>query len=141
MKFHFYEIVIDGKYIYRVLNTVKKIHLRNISNQENKTSFLVDSEDIEETLRILKANDIPVLNMKEKGIYTKIVDKFFFKLVLIFAFVFVTALIVCSRYIWEISIDGNYTYTTNTIKNFVYSQKIKEGTLKKTSTVKRWKSK
>lgn len=131
MKFHFYEIVIDGKYIYRVLNTVKKNHLRNISNQENKTSFLVDSEDIEETLRILKANDIPVLNMKEKGIYTKIVDKFFFKLVLIFAFVFVTALIVCSRYIWEISIDGNYTYTTNTLKNYVYSQKIKEGTLKK----------
>lgn len=131
MKFHFYEIIIERKYIYRVLNVIKKINIRDVSNHENQTSFLVDSTDVDEMLQLLQANHIKILKIREKGIYTKIVDKFIFKVALIFALVFVTALIICSRFIWEISIDGNYTYTTNTLKNYVYSQKIKEGSSKK----------
>lgn len=130
MKFHFYEIMIDRKYIYRVLNAIKKIDIRDISNQDNKTSFLVESTDVDEMLQVLQNNNIKVLEIKEKGIYTKIVDKFIFKAVITFALVFVTALIVCSRFIWEISIEGNYTYTTNKLKNYVYSQNVKEGSIK-----------
>ena len=131
MKFHFYEIMVDRKYIYRVLNAAKKIKIRNIVNNDNKTSFLVDYTDVDEMLHILNANNIGVLQIKEKGIYTKLVDKFIFKVAIIFALVFITGLIVCSRYIWEISIDGNYSYTADTLKNYIYSQDIKEGLAKK----------
>lgn len=130
MKFHFYEIIIDRKYIYRVFNAIKKINIRDVSNQENQTSFLVDYSDADEMLNILHANDIKILEIKEKGLYTKIVDKFIFKVAVIFTFVFVAALIICSKFIWEISVEGNYTYTTATLKNYIYSQNIKEGSIK-----------
>lgn len=130
MKFHFYEIIIDRKYIYRVLNSIKNNDIRNIKNKENCTSFYVEADNINDTLKILKENNIKALEVNEKGIYTKIIDRLIFKLLITFVFVFVTALIICSRYIWEISIDGNYSYTANTIKNFIYSQQIKEGSKK-----------
>ncbi len=131
MKFHFYEIIVDRKYVYRVFNVIKNINIRDVSIHEDKTSFLVDSADAEEMLHILKDNDIRILEIHEKGIYTKIVDKFIFKVAVIFALVFVTLLIVSSRFIWEISVEGNYTYTTNKLRNYIYSQSIREGTAKK----------
>lgn len=131
MKFHFYEIIIDGKYIYRVLNSIKNNNIRDIRNKGNCTRFYVEANHIDETLNLLKVNDIKTIEVNEKGIYKKIVDKLIFKLVITFALIFIIALIFFSRYIWEISIDGNYSYTSDTIKNFVYSQKIKEGSSKK----------
>lgn len=130
MKFHFYEIIIDRKYIYRVLNAANKINIRNIINKDDKTSFYVDYTDIDETLNILKGNNIHILKISEKGIYTKLTDKFIFKVAIIFAFVFISGLILCSRYIWEISVEGNYSYTTNKLKTFIYSQNIREGLAK-----------
>lgn len=130
MKFRFCRIEIESKYIYRLLNSTGNIELRNIRRKDDVTSFIIDYKDKESLKLILNEVNINVLKWEDKGLYTKIVNFTTLKIIGGVITIFVFLMLISSLFIWEISVDGNYSYSTNQIESFVNKQNIKEGILK-----------
>ena len=128
MKFHFYEIETDKKYLYRILNNISNISLENIKYKKHNIVFVVDASYIQLLKNIFEEKNIPLFKCEEKGIYTIITNRLFLKVSGVFCLVFIIFILISSRYVWNISVDGNYSYTKDAIKRFVYSKNIKEGT-------------
>lgn len=127
MRLHFYRVEIESRYIYRVLNSSGDINLRKIQIDEEKASFEVDYKDIENLKIILNNLNINILHLTEKGAYVKIINFPVIKSFVCILMIFVLIMSVNSLFIWNISVDGNYTYSNNQIISFLHSKKIVEG--------------
>lgn len=127
MKFHFCKIEIESKYIYRLLNNTGKIKLRKIIVGEKKTEFIVNFCDAEEMKSILAELNIEILNFEEKGLYVKFVNFSVIKIAVAVFAVFILLMVISSMFIWQITIDGNYSYSDNQLINFIHGKNIKEG--------------
>lgn len=130
MKLRFCRIEIESKYIYRLLNNTGRIELRNIRTKDDITSFIIDYKDKESLMSILYDVDINILKIEEKGLYTNIVNFTTLKIIGGVIAIFVLLMLISSLFIWKITIDGNYSYSTNQIESFVNKQNIKEGIFK-----------
>ena len=132
MVFHSYDIEINENYIYRLLNNTNQIKIRNIKSKNNVTAFTIDSEDYEELLKIAGKLKIKIINSRERGIYVFITKFPVIKAVICTVLIFLMMIIINSQFIWKITVDGNYSYTSKQIIEYVNKNKIKEGMLKKT---------
>lgn len=130
MKFRFSKVEIDESRLYRLLNNSGEIQIRNIVTSEGKMSFTIDYRDSEELKELLKKLNIEILSWEDKGIYTRIVNSSAIKLVIGIFMIFVLLMMINSLFIWEISVDGNYSYSDSQIISFVHKNKIKEGITK-----------
>lgn len=130
MKFHFYKVEIESRYIYRLLNNTGNIKLRNIKVGEETAEFMVDYGDYHELKCILDENKIKLTGIEEKGIYVKVINFPVIKITVAVLAIFILLMTVNSLFIWKISVDGNYSYTDNQIINFVHSKNIREGITK-----------
>lgn len=130
MVFHSYDIEINENYIYRLLNNTKQIKIRNIKSENNVTVFTIDSDDYEELIKIAGKLKIRILNSREKGICVFLTKFSVIKAVICTVLIFLMLIVVNSKFIWKISVDGNYSYTSKQIIEYVNKNKIKEGMLK-----------
>ena len=130
MKLHFCRVEIDSKYIYRLLNNSGEISLRKIRTENNVTSFIIDYKDKEYLKQRLNELNINILKWEDKGLYANIVNFPVIKLLAGITMIFVLLMAINSMFIWQISVDGNYSYSDNQIINFVHKQEIKEGIVK-----------
>ena len=130
MVFHSYDIEINENYIYRLLNNTKQIKIRNIKSENNVTVFTIDSDDYEELIKIAGKLKIRILNSRERGICVFLTKFSVIKAVICTVLIFLMLIIVNSKFIWKISVDGNYSYTSKQIIEYVNKNKIKEGMLK-----------
>lgn len=129
MKYHFCRIYIEKKYLYRVLNACKNITIRNIKKENDEASFEINYSDREYLITLLQNENIPLVREKQYGYFS-----FFkfnkLKLVLSAAIIIVLILYINSRYIWNISVEGNYSYSAPQIISYVHKNGFKEGMLK-----------
>lgn len=130
VKFHYCEIEFDANYIYRLLNNSGEIRLRNIRTQDKKTTIMVEFSDKEEILEMMERLNIEVLACRDRGIYTFITQFPVIKAAAFVSMIFVLLMMINSLFIWKISVDGNYSYTSNQIIRFVNRLNIKEGIVK-----------
>ena len=129
MVFHSYDIEINENYIYRLLNNTIQIKIRNIKSENNVTVFTIDSDDYEELIKIAGKLKIRILNSRERGICVFLTKFSVIKAVICTVLIFLMLIIVNSKFIWKISVDGNYSYTSKQIIEYVNKNKIKEGML------------
>ena len=115
MVFHSYDIEINENYIYRLLNNTKQIKIRNIKSENNVTVFTIDSDDYEELIKIAGKLKIRILNSRERGICVFLTKFSVIKAVICTVLIFLMLIIVNSKFIWKISVDGNYSYTSKQI--------------------------
>lgn len=129
MKYHFYKIQVDSKYFYRILNNVGNISLTNLNLQDEIFSFDISFKDIKELIIICERCQIPILDKQEFGTYTKIVKRSVMNTLAIVIMIFMLLLIINSLFIWNITIDGNYTNSSDEIVLFI-NKTVKCGALK-----------
>lgn len=126
MKYYSYKIYIDKQYLYRVLNLSRNISIRNVVRGDQTASFEIDHTDRNTLYQLLEQENIPVHHEKQFGYF-----KFFkfnkLKLIILASIITVSMLYVNSRYIWKISVDGNYSHTSREIVGYVHKSKYKEG--------------
>lgn len=127
MKLHFCKVEIESQYVYRLLNYSKDIPLTKIKIKEDKTSFEIDFKDVERLKNILDEVNVKILKLAEDGLYVKMMNFPMIKsLSCIFA-IFIMLMALNSLFIWNIDIDGNYTYTSSQISSFLRQKNISEG--------------
>ena len=111
MKFHFYRIKINSKHIYRLLNCCRNNEIRDVELDKDYAGFSINYNQYSDLEKILKENNIEIVNRQELGIYTKITNLQFIKSVIYIFAIFILLLIANSAFIWKITIKGNYSYT------------------------------
>ena len=94
MKFHFYEIETDKKYLYRILNNISNISLENIKYKKHNIVFVVDASYIQLLKNIFEEKNIPLFKCEEKGIYTILTNRLFLKVSGVFCLVFIIFILI-----------------------------------------------
>ena len=130
MKFHFYRIKINSKHIYRLLNCCRNNEIRDVEIDKDYAGFSINYNQYSDLEKILKENNIEIVNRQELGIYTKITNFQFIKSVIYIFAIFILLLIANSAFIWKITIKGNYSYTAEQMIDYVHEKGVKEGVLK-----------
>lgn len=130
MKFHLYNITVNKKYIYRILNKSENIKIRNVKFSEENVSFVIEKQDIDKVNNLLGKENISPVAITESGVYTYLTSIPIIKTTLCIIIIFIAILFVNSLFIWNIHVDGNYSYSGEQISNFVRKQNIKEGCFK-----------
>lgn len=130
MKLHFCRVEIRSKYIYRLLNNSGDIELRNIRTKDDVTGFTINYKDKEKLTSLLNELNINVLKFEERGLYTNIINFSVIKMIAGIIMIFILLMLVNSLFIWQISVDGNYSYSSSQITSFIHSQNINEGIIK-----------
>ena len=130
MKFHFYRIKINSKHIYRLLNCCRNNEIRDVEIDKDYAGFSINYNQYSDLEKILKENNIEIVNRQELGIYTKITNLQFIKSVIYIFAIFILLLIANSAFIWKITIKGNYSYTAEQMIDYVHKKGVKEGILK-----------
>ena len=74
MKFHFYRIKINSKHIYRLLNCCRNNEIRDVEIDKDYAGFSINYNQYSDLEKILKENNIEIVNRQELGIYTKITN-------------------------------------------------------------------
>ena len=131
INFHYLVIEINENYIYRLLNNSGNIKLRNIVSKDNVTRITVSYKDKERALSLLEKLNIDVRNIREEGLYTVITKFPIVKSAAFIIMIFTLLLMINSLFIWNISVQGNYSYTTSQITSFLKKINIREGIRKK----------
>lgn len=130
MKFHFSKVEIDEKYLYRLLNNSGEIRIRNIVLHDGKCSFIIDYSNGVRLRELLKKLNIEILSWEDQGIYTAIINFAAIKTLIGVSMIFILLMLINSLFIWNISVDGNYSYSDRQIISFVHKNKITEGSTK-----------
>lgn len=130
MKFHFSKVEIDEKYLYRLLNNSGEIRIRNIVLHDGKCSFIIDYSNGVRLRELLKKLNIEILSWEDQGIYTTIINFVTIKTLIGVSMIFILLMLINSLFIWNISVDGNYSYSDRQIISFVHKNKITEGSTK-----------
>lgn len=130
MKFHFSKVEIDEKYLYRLLNNSGEIRIRNIVLYDGKCSFIIDYSNGVRLRELLKKLNIEILSWEDQGIYTAIINFAAIKTLIGVSMIFILLMLINSLFIWNISVDGNYSYSDRQIISFVHKNKITEGSTK-----------
>lgn len=130
MKFHFSKVEIDEKYLYRLLNNSGEIRIRNIVLHDGKCSFIIDYSNGVRLRELLKKLNIEILSWEDQGIYTAIINFAAIKTLIGVSMIFILLMLINSLFIWNISVDGNYSYSDRQIMSFVHKNKITEGSTK-----------
>lgn len=130
MKFHFSKVEIDEKYLYRLLNNSGEIRIRNIVLYDGKCSFIIDYSNGVRLRELLKKLNIEILSWEDQGIYTAIINFAAIKTLIGVSMIFILLMLINSLFIWNISVDGNYSYSERQIISFVHKNKITEGSTK-----------
>ncbi|MCR5737839.1 MAG: sporulation protein YqfD [Eubacterium sp.] len=126
MKYHFYKFQVEKKYLYRILNCREGVCLKNIIENNQRVSFEIEAGNLSRFLKLLEREKIPVRSYQEQGVRTK----FTFSVIKVLGMATVIILVGLwfnSRYIWNISVDGNYSYTEEQLKAFIYTKNYREG--------------
>lgn len=126
-KFHYIVIKINENHIYRFINNTGKIKLRDIHSKDGITEITFNYKDKNKILDIAEKMGIKILDIKEKGTYTYITRLPVVKSVTFILAVFTLLLIINSHFIWNIDVEGNYSYTSTQIMRFLKKMDIKEG--------------
>lgn len=126
-KFHYIVIKINENHIYRFINSTGKIKLRDIHSKDGITEITVNYKDKNKVLDIAEKMGIKILDIKEKGTYTYITRLPVVKSVTFILAVFTLLLIINSHFIWNIDVEGNYSYTSTQIMRFLNKMDVKEG--------------
>ena len=109
MKFHFYEIETDRKYMYRILNNISNISLEDIKYKKHNIVFVVDASYIQLLKNIFEEKNIPLLKCEEKGMYTILTNRLFIKVSGGFFLIFIIFLLFNSTfYIFTFVNHGTY---------------------------------
>ncbi len=130
MKFHFSDVEIESRYIYRLMNNLNAISIRNLIIENERAKFSIDYTDAESLKEILKNLNIRVVKWEDKGIYTRLVNFAVVKIIVGIFMIFILLMMVNSLFLWNITVEGNYSYSDNQIVSFVQKQNIKEGIIK-----------
>lgn len=96
MKFHFYRIKINSKHIYRLLNCCRNNEIRDVEIDKDYAGFSINYNQYSDLEKILKENNIEIVNRQELGIYTKITNFQFIKSVIYIFAIFILLLIANS---------------------------------------------
>lgn len=112
MKFHFYRIKINSKHIYRLLNCCRNNEIRDVEIDKDYAGFSINYNQYSDLEKILKENNIEIVNRQELGIYTKITNFQFIKSV-IYIFAIFILFINCK---FSFYLENNYKR-----KLFLYS--------------------
>jgi similar to stage IV sporulation protein len=131
MRYHFYNICVEKKSFYEIINGCKGLPLRNIVEEEQGVLFDVDAKDLKILSNFLEAEQIKPLQFVEKGVKTK-VGFSLLKVVCCSVLVMSLGLFLCSGYIWNISVEGNYSYSEEQLKSFLKQNDLMEGVKKST---------
>ena len=131
INFHYVIIQINENYIYSFLNNSGNIKLRNITSKDNITDIKINYSDKQRVLSLLEKLNIQVLDIKEDGTFTRLTRFPVVKSGVIIAMIFVLLLMINSLFIWNISVEGNYSYTKSQITAFLKKINIQEGIRKK----------
>lgn len=126
MKYHFYKFQVEKKYLYRILNCREGVCLNNISIDDNGISFEIEAGSLSYFFQLLEREKIPVRSYQEQGVRTKFTFSVI-KVLGIATVIILVSLWLNSRYIWNISVDGNYSYTEEQLKAFIYTKNYREG--------------
>ena len=126
-KFHYIVIKINENHIYRFINNTGNIKLRDIHLNDGICEITINYKDKNKVLDIAEKIGIKILDIKEKGTYTYITELPVIKSVAFIVAVFTLLLIINSHFIWNIDIEGNYSYTSTGIMQFLKKMDIKEG--------------
>lgn len=129
--FHYIIIQINENYIYRFLNNSGNIKLRNIKSKDNITKITINYRDKENVLSLLEKLNIQVLNVEEDGTFTHLTRFPVVKSGVIILIIFILLLMINSLFIWNITVEGNYSYTKSQITSFLKRINIQEGIRKK----------
>ena len=89
MKFHFYRIKINSKHIYRLLNCCRNNEIRDVELDKDYAGFSINYNQYSDLEKILKENNIEIVNRQELGIYTKITNLQFIKSVIYIFAIFI----------------------------------------------------
>lgn len=129
MKYHFYKIEIEVKYLYRMLNNIGNLSLTNLIINDEIFSFEVSYKNISDLVIICEECQIPILKKIELGTYTKLVKRSIINTVTIVTMIFILLLIINSLFIWNITIDGNYTNSSDEVVAYI-NKSVNSGILK-----------
>lgn len=131
INFHYCVIEINENYIYRLLNHSGNIKLRNIVSKDNKTKITVQYHDKERVIALLEKLNINILDIQDGGTYTLLTRVPVVKAALLVSMIFILFMMINSLFIWNITVEGNYSYTAVQIRDFLDKIQIKEGIRKK----------
>ncbi len=139
MKYHFCRVEISRDYFYRVLNNSSHISLTNIIMNDETFSLDISYKYIDDFQAICKKHNIVIIKNEELGLYKKIFKRTVINNLFIICVMFLFLLIINSFFIWNITIEGNYSnsneemieYINKTIncgmlKNKVNTDKLEE---------------
>lgn len=126
MKYHFCRVFVEKKNIYRILNLCSDMVLKNVRQIDEKVSFEVDYNHIKKLMLLLEQENISIVEIEELGVRKRITFSTI-KIICCSLILVIGILWVNSLYIWEISVEGNYTYTKEQIKEFVNENNLYEG--------------
>ena len=90
-----------------MLNCCRNNEIRDVELDKDYAGFSINYNQYSDLEKILKENNIEIVNRQELGIYTKITNLQFIKSVIYIFAIFILLLIANSAFIWKITIKGN----------------------------------
>lgn len=123
MKLYLYKITINASKVYRLMNS-KKISLTKGKIIDDTFEFVINANQIKDLEMLCQDQNIAILSCSEFGIVPFWKKNKFLKLLLILIIVFISIIYFNSLFLWNIEVQGNYSYSSDTIINYIQSSNL-----------------